>query len=74
MITFYQERILSAPFGYDRVARGPEQIKRHDGPLAGLLASSSLQALFGCLPRLAGRAEPAGMRHYESVKSARIWP
>ena len=30
-----------------------------------------IQARFGCLPRL---AEPAGVRHYESVKSAGIWP
>ena len=27
--------------------------------------------LFGCLPCL---AEPAGVRHHESVKSAGIWP
>ena len=30
-----------------------------------------IQARFGCLPRL---AEPAGVRHYESVKSAGMWP
>jgi hypothetical protein len=30
-----------------------------------------IQALLGCLPRL---AEPAGVRHYESVKSAGICP
>jgi len=30
-----------------------------------------IQALFGCLPRL---AEPAGVRHDESVTSARMWP
>jgi hypothetical protein len=38
------------------VARSPEQIKRYDGPLASLPASSSLQAPFGCLPRLSSRA------------------
>jgi len=30
-----------------------------------------IQARFGCLPRL---GEPAVVRHYESVKSAGIWP
>ncbi len=30
-----------------------------------------MQALFGCLSRL---AEPAGVGHYESVKGAGMWP
>ncbi len=47
--------MISVTFGLDSTGRNLPKV----------------QALFGCLPRL---AEPARVRHYESVKSARMLP